>query len=66
MSSKNKLWGENKPFLFYARRDSNLETLFNICLFHGFEQQHIDSCVPLFNAKTASVAMIRQGRDIIA
>ena len=40
--------GENKPFLFYIRRNSSLETLYNMGLFHAFEQQPIDSCVPLF------------------
>ena len=32
--------------------------------FHAFEQQPIDSCVPLFNEKAASVAIIRHGMDI--
>ena len=29
--------------------------------FYAFEQQHIDSCVPLFIEKAAAVAMIRYG-----
>ena len=48
-------------FLFYIRRDTDLETLYRIGLFHAFEQQPIDPCVPLFNEKAAAVAMIRHG-----
>ena len=39
--------GENRPFLFFIKRNSSMETLYNMGLFHAFEQQPIDSCVPL-------------------
>ena len=64
MASKKKLRGENKPLLFHIRIDSDLDTLYNMGLFHAFEQQSIDSCVPLFNEKAAAAAMIRHGMDI--
>ena len=61
MPSQKKLRGKNKPLLFYIKRDTDLETLYRMGLFHAFEQQPIDPCVPFFNEKAAAVAMIRHG-----
>ena len=61
MPSQKKLRGENKPLLFYIKRDTDLETLYRMGLFHAFEQQPIDPCVPFFNENAAAVAMIRHG-----
>ena len=61
MPSQKILRGENKPLLFYIRRDTDLETLYRMGLFHAFEQQPIDPCVPFFSEKAAAVAMIRHG-----
>ena len=59
-------WGEKVLLLAiipvpHIRRDTDLETLYRMGLFHAFEQQPIDPCVPFFNEKAAAVAMIRHG-----
>ena len=63
MPSKKKLWGENKSFMFYIRKNLKLETLYIMNLFHAFEKKTpIDYCP--FGKKPAFMAMIRHGMGI--